>query len=121
MTTILVLDDDLGFVVYFCLALARAGYTAVPATTVEGVRPLLRGLGLSKIDLMIVNFCIPGTLGLVEAVASRRRKVIQIEDPRVARIKLIPVDGTLRKARAVGPAAESRWLRMVRRVLGEAA
>ena len=118
MTTILVVDDDLGFVVYLCLALTRAGYIAVPSTSVAAAKPLLQELGYSRFDLLIVNFSLTGTLGLLEG-AGQSVKVIQIDDPRVTRIKRMPADGKLKKA--AGPEGLSRWLRTVRRVLGEAA
>lgn len=106
---------------YFCRTLTEAGYTAVPVTTAARAIPLLQELGLAQVDLLIVNLGFPGVVGLVEALKSRRLKVIAIEDPRVSRIKPIPVDGVLRRPLPSGETAESEWLRMVRRVLGEAA
>ena len=121
MTTILVLDGDLGFVAYVCMTLTEAGYTAVPATKAERALPLLQELGLAQIDLLIVNLNLPGALDLVEALRSGPVKVVEIEEPNVTRIRPVPVDGMLRRSGAFGPTAEAEWLRTVRRVLGEAA
>lgn len=121
MTTILVVDDDLGFLAYFCMTLTEAGYTAVPVTTAARTVPLLQELGLAQVDLLIVNLGLPGVAELVEALMSRHVKVIAIEDPRVTRTKPVPVDGILRRPLPSGQTAESEWLRMVRRVLGQAA
>ena len=119
MRIILVVDGDLGFVVYLSLALTRAGYMAVPSTSIDGAKPLLRDLGYSKIDLLIVNFSLPGAMGLLKEFKRDSLRVIQIDDSRVARIQQVPVDGAIRKT--PGADAVTRWLRTVRRVLGRAA
>ena len=106
---------------YFCMTLTEAGYTAVPVMTAARAIPLLEEMGLAQVDLLIVNLALSGAVGLVDKLMSRHVKVIAIEDPRVTRIKPVPVDGTLRRTFLSGETAESEWLRMVRRVLGEAA
>ena len=121
MTTILVVDSDLGFVAYLCMALTEKGYTAVPALTAQDAMPRLHEMCLAKVDLLIVNLNLRGSLGLVASLRTARAKIISIEDPRVTRIRLIPVDGILRRPVRFSPAEESEWLRTVRRVLGEAA
>lgn len=117
MKIILVVDGDLGFIVYLSLALIRAGYMAVPSTTVEGAKSLLSELEYSSIDLLIANFSLPGALGLLKEFERGPVRIIQIDDPRVAGIKRLPADGKLRKA--VRPDSVSRWLGTVRRVLGK--
>jgi len=103
------------------MTLSEAGYTAVPAIRAERALPVLRELRLAQVDLLIVNLALVGAVDLVEALRIQRVKVIEIEEPQVARIKPIPVDGTLRKPRRYNRIVESEWLRTVRRVLGEAA
>jgi DNA-binding NtrC family response regulator len=121
VTTILVIDNDLGFMAYFCMTLTEAGYTAVPVLTAERAIPLLQEMGLSHVDLLIVNLELPEVVGFVESMRSRHVKVIAIENPGISRIKPIPVDAVLRRPLPYAQTEESVWLRMVRRVLGEAA
>jgi DNA-binding response OmpR family regulator len=120
VTTILVVDDDLGFLAYLCMTLTEAGYTAVPAPAAERAIPTLRELDLGQVDLLVVNLRLTGAASLAEVLRSRRVKIIGIEDPRVTGIKPGPADGILRRPLPFGQ-AESEWLRTVRRVLGEAA
>jgi hypothetical protein len=101
--------------------LTEAGYTAVPALTANDAMRRSHEMCLTKADLLIVNLNLRGTFGLVKSLRTARAKIISIEDPRVTRIRLIPVDGTMRRHVPLGPAKESEWLRTVKRVLGEAA
>jgi DNA-binding response OmpR family regulator len=117
---ILVVDDDLGFMAYLCMMLTQAGYIAVPALSAEDAMPRLDDMGLTKVDLLIVNLNLRGTFGLVKSVKTAGAKVISVEDPGETRIRLIPADGILHRTPALSQTAESEWLRIVRRVLGEA-
>ena len=115
------IDNDLGFVAYLCMALNEAGYTAVPTIHADRALPLVRELGIARVDLLVANLTLPGVPALVEGLQSKHTKVIMIEEPRIAAIKPIPVDGILRRPDRLGPTAEAEWLRTVRRILGEAA
>jgi hypothetical protein len=104
------------------MALTEAGYAAVPAWSVEDAMPRLHDLGLAgAVELLIVNLNLKKTVGLVKSLRTAGAKVISIEDPRVTRIRMIPVDGILSRAHASSQTAESEWLRIIRQVLGEAA
>jgi len=121
VTTILVVDSDLGFVAYLCMMLTEAGYSAVPATSAEAAIALLPECGLPHVDLLIVDFALPGAIAFTEALKKRATKAIGIEHPGVAQIKPTSVDAILRRPYSFDPAAALEWLRTVRRVLSEAA
>ena len=69
--TVLILDDDLGFLFWLAKSLEPSGYGVVPADTVSQANQLIRRLKLS-IDLLIVNPTIDGAAAFCATL--RRRK-----------------------------------------------
>jgi ActR/RegA family two-component response regulator len=106
--TILIVDDDLGFVMWLGHTLAAAGYMTLPVTSAEATLRVMAELEVAVIDLAIVN---PATLGmshLIDTLRSRQGylRVIATEPSRHRAIDL--------------DAAEGDWIAKVRRVLERA-
>lgn len=59
MTTILILDDDLGFTLWLGQALSASNCRALPATNVTEAAALIGHFSL-MVDLVILNPCVPG-------------------------------------------------------------
>ena len=73
---ILIVDDDLGFILWLGHMLAAHGYPTVPATNgVEALR-LVAELGIQTVDLVIANLMLPGTSELVATLRSRQGSVV---------------------------------------------
>jgi DNA-binding NtrC family response regulator len=112
--TILVVDDDLGFVVWLGQTLVANGYLTVPAASAPQATVLLAELQIATIDLAIVNLALPSTTTLIDSLRSRHPslKIIAVLDPIPDPIARIDVD-------AIGWRSQFDWLTTVRRVLGD--
>ena len=110
--TILLVDDDLGFVVWLGQTLASNGYLTVPAAGGQQAKQVMEELGI-KICLAIVNLALPGVSDLVEMLQQRDPsiKVIAI---RVTGSGITPTT----KIDAAHSRSQSGWLGMVRQILG---
>lgn len=64
---ILVVDRDLGFVLWFAVALVEAGYAAFPAASLPGARELAGRLE-PNLDVLVVNPRMAGASGLVSCL-----------------------------------------------------
>lgn len=110
MTTILIADEDLGFVTWLGVKLASRGYATVPATSVSAARQLFDELHVSP-DLAVVNLELAGAGDLIHLLrrGNRKLKVIAIEDVTPI-VRPIKVDAT-------GSRSEADWLVTVERAL----
>ena len=71
MTTVLVVDSDVGFAFWFGYGLSKAGYATFPAESVPSAKELLDELEIVVVDLLIINTALPDVAGLVESLRSR--------------------------------------------------
>jgi DNA-binding response OmpR family regulator len=112
--TILVVDDDLGFVVWLGQTLVANGYLTVPATSAPQATALLAELQTATIDLAIVNLALPSATTLIDSLRNRHSslKIIAVLDPIRDPIARIDID-------ASGSRSQFDWLTTVRRVLGD--
>jgi DNA-binding NtrC family response regulator len=80
--TILIVDQDLGFVMWLGNILALQGYLTLPSTTASQALKVIAELGIATLDLLIVNPALPGTSDLVDILRSDHvaLKVILMED-----------------------------------------
>ena len=111
--TILVVDDDLGFMVWLGETLSEAGYLSVPAVSGQQAERVLRDLHLN-VKLVIVNFNLPGVIQLIETLRRRDAslKLIAIQEPAAnMRSPVINVD-------AAHIRSQVGWVALVRRILG---
>lgn len=107
---ILIVDDDLGFLVWLGLTLGGAGFVTVPATASPQAREVIQEMRI-KVSLAVVNLNLPG---MVEFCESLKR-----QDPSV---KLIGIQGTGPTTTFKTDATHSRskvgWVTLVRKSLG---
>jgi DNA-binding NtrC family response regulator len=80
--TILLVDDDLGFVFWLGRVLDDAGYAAFPAKSVTDAAALIVQCRLLA-DLLIINSALPGAPAFVEELRNSRPnlEVIGVADP----------------------------------------
>ncbi len=103
--TILIADDDLGFVVWLALTLNAAGYAALPATRVSEALRVLDELDIETLDLLIVNPASDGSTELLETLRDRQASLA------VIRI------GEEDHGAADSPGSASEWIRRVEQML----
>lgn len=108
--TILIVDDDLGFVIWVGVTLAMSGYATVPAASVSEAKQLIQQLKV-PIDLAIVNLALADMFALIEALrrSDRSMQVIAIEN--------LPGGTHAPKVNAVYSRSEADWPAAVLRVL----
>ena len=74
MQTILIVDNDLGFVFWLGDALCQGGYEVFPAKAVADALTLISEF-LSALDLLIINFSLPDAPKFVKALRRGRERV----------------------------------------------
>src|SRR2546426_3823765 len=103
--TILIIDNDAGFLMWLGLDLASRGYRTIPASSCRNALRLVEKLQPATIDLVIINPTLPGASDAIRELRSRRGslQVISIED----------------QVRPPESRSQSEWLSTLRKTLGE--
>ena len=119
MKTILIIDDDLGFVFWLGRVLGDAGYQALPAKGFLEANALLSELN-TEIDLLIANPSLAGAADFVSALRRSRPNarvlaVLGEKDQKVGQIQ--DTDVIARKPLKPDAAAATLWVRMVEQIL----
>lgn len=120
MKTILILDNDLGFLFWLGDLLHGAGLQPVPALSVSQATELLGEFNLA-IDLLVANLAVSGAGDLARNLRHESHARIVAALPPGAEPEQLPldVDIALRKPAEFDEHARSEWLDTIRRVLGE--
>lgn len=107
---ILIVDDDLGFLVWLGLTLGAGGFVTVPATTSTQAGDVIYQMQIT-VDLAVVNFELPGMPEFCESLKRQNPSV-----------KLISIQGSGASPAFKSDAKHSRsrggWVTLVRRLLG---
>jgi DNA-binding response OmpR family regulator len=120
-TTVLILDNDLGFVFWLGRTLDAAGYQTLPAKNISDATILLEELTL-EIDLLIVNPSLPGAAEFVSMLrrSTRRLKVIAISDVDGPVTTLPGVDAWRRKPdNIVDEVTTLEWVQLTQSLLAD--
>ena len=117
--TILVVDNDLGFMAYLCSTLTKAGYLALPATNTERAKQLLMELNISHVDVLVVNLDVAGGVDLAKSLRRKHVKIIAIEGARRSEFQVVQIAAILRRSEGPSEVIEREWLQSLRKVLGE--
>jgi hypothetical protein len=117
--TILVVDNDLGFLYWLGCTLCAAGYMALPAKNSQSASELLSRLNVG-IQLLVVNSAMRGARTFVEALrrSQRNLKVIALiggGEERVAPFS--GADASQHKRSGRGEFSEMEWLETIEGVL----
>jgi PleD family two-component response regulator len=113
LTTVLVVDNNRRFMAYLSVTLTKHGYTAVPTSNAARAMLLLKELNVPHVDVLVVNFDVPGSLELAKALGS---KIIAIERGSEG----VTIAATLQRPQRVSTKIEQEWLRVFANVLDEA-
>jgi DNA-binding response OmpR family regulator len=120
-TTVLIVDNDLGFVFWLGKTLDAAGYQTLPAKNISDATILLEELTL-EIDSLIVNPSLPGAAEFVAMLrrSTRRLKVIAISDVEGPVTTLLGVDASRRKPENIlDEGATLEWLQFIHSLLAD--
>jgi CheY-like chemotaxis protein len=127
MSTVLVVDDDLGFLNALEQMLVAEGYRVLRAATGKEAVDVLEKKH-HEIGLIVVDLALPDTNGfeLIGAVSRRATPIKVIATSSVFKDAYLEMAGTLgahasiRKSPEGKPFPESRWLSTVRQLIGSA-
>jgi DNA-binding response OmpR family regulator len=115
--SILVADDDLGFLLWASSTLAQAGYSPLPASTVNDA---LKWLDEADFHLLLINPNLPSASDLVRTV---RNKYLQLKVALLSQstdARYIGVDAVIPKpANADSSDMVSAWLKKIARLMSE--
>ena len=120
MKSILIVDDDLGFVYWLGHLLDTLTHSALPAESVPDAARLVRQLDL-KVDLLVLN---PKLSGGVDFIAALRRsqpniRVIGIQDDSWELAKVPGVNATHPRPTDFNESTITAWIECIEQVLGE--
>ncbi len=116
MKTVLIVDEDLGFVFWLGRILDNAGYEALPAKTVQDAASLLSQYPVS-LDLLVINPACPGALEFITAQSSRGTfKILGIFDGD-AHDEVAVVDAWFKKPDKADELARLEWRKVIQILL----
>ena len=116
--TVLIVDNDLGFVFWLGKTLDAAGYQSLPAKSIAAAGTLLEEI-TGKIDLLIVNSALPGAAEFITSLrrSLRRLKVIAVREVAGPFTTLPGVDVWRSKFQnIVDPSFGLEWLQLINRL-----
>ena len=119
--TVLIVDEDLGFVWWLGQVLAEAGHQAVPALDTRQAVSHIRQFNMS-VDVVIVH---PGTAGVATLLKTLARtnkqiRIIAIRNPGDDPSVPGPAHAILERPGGWEPISREEWLRKVRKALADA-
>jgi DNA-binding response OmpR family regulator len=114
VNVVLIVDRDLGFVMWLGHALVDAGFQAIPATSAEGAMYVVEKMRIAHVDVLIIDPDLPGSHHLRERLAGR------------GTVKLITIGTTAPEAEAMierpvqgAPPSSRDYVDTVRRVIAD--
>jgi len=118
MKTVLLADQDLGFVFWLGAGLARAGYLALPAHSGQEAEGLLKRLRV-PLHLLIVGCSLPDARALVRSLRRYRPhlKVLALTDEGAQPCPSVPQADLYCRRALPGEASETQWVETVQGVL----
>lgn len=117
MTTVLVVDSDVGFVLWLGLGLNQAGYAAFPAQSVPRAKAFLDEVKIA-VDLLIVNSALRDAAGLVESLRGlyHHLKVVAVIDNEVDAGKIPDADLRCRKPEGTDESTRQDLIEQIEKV-----
>jgi DNA-binding NtrC family response regulator len=116
--TALIVDDDLGFLLWLGEMLTESGYQAVPALQCRQALTLVKRLAL-RIDLLVLNPELRGAARAMNMLAGEhpRLRVVLIRDSSTPCPGLDSNHATLVRPSACEPISRPQWITKIRKVL----
>lgn len=118
LTTVLIIDGELGFVFWLGHLLDAASYSALPAKSVEDAALLIMQLDLT-VDVLVINPALPGAPEFIAALHRSQPavKVIGVRDDASESLSIPGLSATLTKPVIFDEEAKTEWLRGIESVL----
>ncbi len=115
--TVLIVDRDLGFIVWLGLALHESGYRTLPATGVHDATSLLTEIQITP-DLLIIDPALEGALKFIEHLCRSIAYLKVIAVTVNAEQSFEGVDATVPKPSALNDRYKVEWLLRIENLVG---
>jgi hypothetical protein len=119
--TVLIVDDDLGFVWWLGDIFTEVGGRALPALSCDEAVVLTKRFGVEP-DLIILNPSLPGASKMLQNYVQKKPhlKIVTLGPPsKKALDTSIHIHATLERPSPRGPILRTEWLEKLRKVLGQ--
>lgn len=118
LKTVLILDDELGFVFWLGHLLDAAGYSALPAKSVPDAAMLIMQLDL-RVDVLVINLALAGAADFIGAMHRSQMgvKVIGVLNDPAEAAHIPRVNAVQLKNSTLSEAEKLGWLECIQRVL----
>jgi DNA-binding NtrC family response regulator len=116
--TALIVDDDIGFILWLGEILTESGYQTVPALDWRQAKSLIKDLTL-RVDVLVVNPKLRGAAQAIKMLRAEhpRLRVVLIHDPSAPVPALDTNDATLERPSAWEPISRPLWVTKIRKLL----
>jgi len=115
--SILIIDDDLGFVFWLGQLFNEIGYRTIPALNPKDALALAGDLNRG-VDLLVANPGLRGTAGLIRILSRvKRPKIILIVDAAATVNPRLRGDAILDRPSGWGPVSQPEWRQKISRIL----
>jgi DNA-binding NtrC family response regulator len=117
--TALIVDDDVGFILWLGEMLTESGYQAIPALHCRQALTLVKKLAL-RVDVLVVNPELSGATRAMKTLSSLHPslRVVLIRDPSALPSPVLdPNHATLERPSAWEPISRPQWVTKIRKVL----
>lgn len=120
--TALIVDDDVGFILWLGEMFTASGYQAYPALQCREALTLTRKLAL-RVDVLVVNPDLPGATRAMRSLTSAQPalRVVLIRDPAKSGPLPHSIHPALERPSAWEPISRPQWIMKIRKALMSAA
>ena len=120
--TVLIVDEDLGFLFWLGELLVEAGCQAVPAFGCLEAVSRIRQFNVKKLDAIFVNPALPGTSDMLHALGRTHGglRIILIGSSGIDVSGMMPAHAMLEKPRSWQRISRQEWQRKVKQALNDA-
>jgi ActR/RegA family two-component response regulator len=112
--SVLIVDEDLGFLSWLSDLLTEAGYQALPALNSRQAVSITKKFSVA-IDVIAISDSLPGASGVLEKLsrADRRLRIVAIRDPGVEGPQAIAAHATLERPSGSESVSRPAWLQKI--------
>lgn len=115
--TVLVVDEDVGFIWWLAELLAEVGYRSIPALGCRQALALMKGTG-SAVEIALINPRLRGAARLVLVLRHYRiSKIVLIQEPGVPHLAMEGALSSIEKPAGSAPVSRVEWRQKVQRLL----
>lgn len=117
--TILIADEDVGFVWWLGELFTELGYHSLPALNCKEAISVVKKGG-RKVDLLLIDPRLEGAQRLIDNLTRIRPPKIVLIEPDEAALAEIPAVAVLQRPSGLGPVSRSEWRFKLQRLLMQA-